>query len=273
MDYFLTYRKFIDLLIYPLNSEKKQLLNAYFRLLTEEALVKGFIGKADPQLLWLRHILDALLVLQSQAVSEAILAAGQIIDLGSGAGIPGIPLAIMFPEKNFLLIESMKKRADFLYKVIERLGLKNAGVLNIRIEDIDKDSSALKRPQQNGPDGKSGKNTASPLVLFRAFLKPLVSLELSLYLVGLNSKLLYWRSRRFDTPLSQSGTLPENDFQPVNRRMKDMGYHVENFFELKCPEELAVRGVYLINYTGRKNKKYPRSWKQISGDVLNNKVI
>ena len=60
-----------------------------------------------------------------------------VVDLGSGGGLPGIPIAIKGPEKQVILVESSSKKASFLLNTINKLGLKNAKVIHARIEDVD----------------------------------------------------------------------------------------------------------------------------------------
>ena len=60
-----------------------------------------------------------------------------VVDLGSGGGLPGIPLAIANPNKQFLLVESNTKKASFLLNTVTKLDLKNTEVINNRIENID----------------------------------------------------------------------------------------------------------------------------------------
>ncbi len=60
-----------------------------------------------------------------------------VVDLGSGGGLPGIPIAINGPEKQVVLVESSSKKASFLLNASNRLGLKNVTVIHARIEDID----------------------------------------------------------------------------------------------------------------------------------------
>jgi len=60
-----------------------------------------------------------------------------VVDLGSGGGLPGIPIAIRGPEKKVVLVESNSKKASFLLNTINKLNLKNVKVINARIEDID----------------------------------------------------------------------------------------------------------------------------------------
>jgi 16S rRNA (guanine527-N7)-methyltransferase len=60
-----------------------------------------------------------------------------VIDLGSGGGLPGIPLAIVYPEKNIYLVESNTKKSSFLLNATSRLNLGNTTVINKRLEEID----------------------------------------------------------------------------------------------------------------------------------------
>ena len=89
------------------------------------------IGREDVQRL---HFLDSLSV--SQAIPRAVLESGRFADVGSGAGFPGIPLAIAFPGLHASLIESTGKKATFISALIDELDLSNASVLNDRAETL-----------------------------------------------------------------------------------------------------------------------------------------
>ena len=75
------------------------------------------------------HIADSLII--SSSLNK------NIVDLGSGGGFPGIPLAITNPDKEFYLIESNTKKSSFLLSTISRLGLDNTSVINQRIEEVE----------------------------------------------------------------------------------------------------------------------------------------
>ena len=75
------------------------------------------------------HIADSLII--SSSLNK------NIVDLGSGGGFPGIPLAIINPEKEFYLIESNTKKSSFLLNTTSRLGLDNTSVINKRIEKVE----------------------------------------------------------------------------------------------------------------------------------------
>lgn len=259
MNYFKKYSSFIDLFINPLESDKINLLNRYFDFLIKDAMPRGLIGKAEEEVIWVRHILDSLLILQEKEIYETLLNSEIIIDLGSGAGLPGIPLAIVFPENKFLLIDATQKRVQFLEKITQELNLQNVNLLFSRIEDIKNSHVPVLQ------------NCEKRVIVFRAFLKPLVSLEMALHVMTKNSKVLYWRSRRFDfseTPENKNNVF----FDQVNSRIQELGYKIINFHNLACPEELNARGAYLIEYAGKKNEKYPRKWNKIKNDPLINKI-
>lgn len=76
-----------------------------------------------------RHLLDSLSVVP-------YIDAERIIDVGTGGGLPGIPLAIMFPEKSFTLLDSAGKKTRFLFQVKTQLGLDNVQVENRRVESF-----------------------------------------------------------------------------------------------------------------------------------------
>jgi len=75
-----------------------------------------------------RHILDSLSVLP-------YIQASHIIDIGTGAGLPGIPLAISQPEVKFTLLDANGKKTRFLFQVVQSLGLENIEIVNARVEN------------------------------------------------------------------------------------------------------------------------------------------
>ena len=84
-----------------------------------------------------KHLLDSL----SCYHWEEIEAARRIVDIGTGAGFPGIPLALAYPDKNFVLIDSLRKRIDFLRNACAELKLNNVDLIHARAEDAARDES------------------------------------------------------------------------------------------------------------------------------------
>jgi len=88
----------------------------------------GLIGPLEPARIWSRHILNCALL-------APLLRPGVVGDVGSGAGLPGLVLAIARPDIEFVLIEPMERRVDWLRSETERLGLENVSVLRARAEE------------------------------------------------------------------------------------------------------------------------------------------
>lgn len=89
-----------------------------------------------PEEMWMRHIFDSLTLMPMLA---ELPEGAKIADVGSGAGLPGIPLAIAMPAGDFTLIESTGKKAAFIEAAAKALGLKNVEVLNERAEEVGRD--------------------------------------------------------------------------------------------------------------------------------------
>jgi 16S rRNA (guanine527-N7)-methyltransferase len=102
----------------------------YFDLLVRDGDLLGLIGPRELPKLWSRHILNS-------AVVADLVEDGQLVaDVGSGAGFPGIPMAILRPDVRFVLIEPMERRANWLAEVVvPELELKNVKVLRGRAEE------------------------------------------------------------------------------------------------------------------------------------------
>jgi 16S rRNA (guanine527-N7)-methyltransferase len=105
-----------------LDADRLARLAAYEEALRDRAIPRGFVSAGDADRLWERHIRDSLRALP-ELPREA-----RIADLGSGAGLPGLPLAIAAPSCSFSLIEVRRGRAAFLESVVDGLGLRNVEV-------------------------------------------------------------------------------------------------------------------------------------------------
>ena len=103
---------------------------AYARALVGDSDQLGLLGPRELPKLWSRHILNS-------AVVAELLGEGELVaDVGSGAGLPGIPMAIARPDVDFVLIEPMERRANWLQKQVDSLELSNVSVLRARAEEV-----------------------------------------------------------------------------------------------------------------------------------------
>ena len=96
--------------------------------LAQQGEERGLIGPLELPRLWSRHILNC-------AIVAPLLRPGRVGDVGSGAGLPGLVLAIARPDVSFVLIEPMERRAAWLNEQVAELGLDNVVVLRARAED------------------------------------------------------------------------------------------------------------------------------------------
>ncbi len=110
-----------------ISSEKIILLAQYIELLFQWNAIYNLTATKNEEDFITHHILDSLII-------GPYLSGDRIIDVGSGAGLPGIPLAIYYPDKQFTLLESRGKKVRFLQAVCAKLKLKNITVVNQRVE-------------------------------------------------------------------------------------------------------------------------------------------
>lgn len=102
----------------------------YAELLTGIGTERGIVGPAEASRIWDRHLLNC------GVVAQLIPGSGSVVDLGSGAGLPGIVLAILLPESTVVLLEPMARRVRFLQECVAELGLANVEVLRGRAEEL-----------------------------------------------------------------------------------------------------------------------------------------
>jgi 16S rRNA (guanine527-N7)-methyltransferase len=102
----------------------------YVGLLAGAGVAQGLLGPHEVPRLWGRHVLNCA------AVAELVPHPATLVDLGSGAGLPGIVLALLLPDVKVILLERMERRAAFLQECVRLLGLPNAEVRCSRAEDL-----------------------------------------------------------------------------------------------------------------------------------------
>ena len=102
----------------------------FHAMLREDGVLRGLVGPREVGRLWERHLVN------SAAVVPFLPEHGRIVDVGSGAGLPGVVVAAMRPAAEVVLLEPMERRTDWLTEVVDRLGLANVQVLRGRAEDV-----------------------------------------------------------------------------------------------------------------------------------------
>lgn len=121
-----------DAIAVRLYRDNYKTIRQYVDILASRGVDWGLIGPREIGRLWERHILNSI------ALESLIPEGCRVADVGSGAGLPGIPLAILRPDLEMILIEPMLRRSNFLTEAIEELGLDDrVSVVRGRAEDAD----------------------------------------------------------------------------------------------------------------------------------------
>jgi 16S rRNA (guanine527-N7)-methyltransferase len=110
--------------------ERIGLARRYVQSLATDGVVRGLIGPREPARLWTRDVLN------TAAVAGLIEPGARVVDIGSGAGLPGIPLAIARPDCPITLVEPLDRRVRFLLEMVDALGLVNCRVVRGRAEEV-----------------------------------------------------------------------------------------------------------------------------------------
>lgn len=113
-----------------INKEQLEKLNIFSSMLVKDNGEYNLTGITNENDLRCKHIIDSLLINKTFSFDKT----KKIIDVGTGAGFPGIPISIIFPQKEITLIDSLKKRTNFIEKVIKELKMKNVKVICERAE-------------------------------------------------------------------------------------------------------------------------------------------
>ncbi len=165
-------------------------LEIYLRLLDQWSRRINLVSQGDWSVLATKHLRQALTMVPVVASIPRRL----VMDLGSGAGLPAIPLKIALSDSHFVLVESRRKRAHFLREVVRSVGLDRIEVVNERIESL----------SPVGADLVTARAVASPdklLALVQRHLSPHGWILSTLKKDAAHSELLAWRSDKVSSAL------------------------------------------------------------------------
>lgn len=165
-----------------INIEQQQRLLDYVQMIVEGLCRQRLVGTRDKKELIGHHLCDCLYPLKFH-----IPGPGELLDLGTGAGLPGIPLKICLPGQHLYLLDSNQRKINFLISVSERLGLENVYTLPGRAEDWARDAGFRER---------------FDTVVSRAVADTAVLAELALPLTKIDGDLLLYKGPRGEAELA-----------------------------------------------------------------------
>lgn len=122
---------------FPLHAEQMKKFGVYYSLLIEWNTKMNLTAITEPREFAVKHIIDSLTAFRGIEDVNAF----HLIDIGTGAGFPGIPLKIVRPDIKLVLLDSLKKRVRFLETVVEVLGLEDTACLHGRAEEAARENS------------------------------------------------------------------------------------------------------------------------------------
>ena len=215
--------------------EMEEQFELYYEILAEESQKYNLTSITSKDDVYLKHFYDSILLVKQIDITNK-----SIVDIGSGAGFPGIPLKIVSPTTKITLVEPTTKRANFLQMVIDKLGLKDIEVINDRAENI-----------INSHREKFDFATA------RAVAPLNILLELLTPFVKVNGNII-----------ALKGSSYQEELDICNKAFKELDIKVKNIYQEELPNNQGLRPIIVINKTKKTNPKYPRAYAQIKKKPL-----
>ena len=208
-------------------------LELFSSLLVEKNKVMNLTGITEPREVATLHLLDSLSLLPM-----APLSGKRIVDVGTGAGFPGVPLKIVLPESHITLLDSLNKRIDFLRESCDTIGLKDVDCVHARAEEF-------------------GHREEYDYAVSRAVAALPVLCELCLPLVKVGGEFLAMKSSH-----------TEEEINAAKAAIKLLGGEISEVIDYTIPTTDIVHRVVRIKKIAPTAQKYPRRFAQIKKQPL-----
>ncbi len=180
-----SFEEWLDSVGLDITDSQFKKLSQYVDLLKKKNEELNLTAITDIQQIWIKHILDSLMAVPFFKVESGM----QVMDIGTGGGLPGIPLAILFPSVNFTLADSVQKKITAVEEFAHELNLKNVRCIAERAEILGHDKAH--RDQYD-------------LVLTRAFAPLRILIELTVPLIHLYGNVIAYKGPEYISELSAS---------------------------------------------------------------------
>ena len=204
-------------------------LDKYYHLLVDENQKYNLTAITEEPDVYLKHFYDSLTLYKGIKLTNEY-----ILDIGSGAGFPGLVLKIVLPDIKIDLLDSTTKRCQFLEQVINSLGLKNINVINARAEEYAKNNREI-----------------YDIVTSRAVAPLKHLLEYSIPVLKVGGKFISLKSNI------------DNELININNYYHKLSLQDEQIINFNLPNAGGYRTIYQVTKTKKTNSLYPRSYAQI----------
>lgn len=198
----------------------------YMNLLIEWNEKMNLTAITDPEEIILKHFIDSITILKN--IENNV----KIVDVGTGAGFPGIPLSIMRPDLKTILVDSLNKRLIFLQEVVNKLQLKNVEIIHARAEEFGQN----KKYRENFDIATS--RAVANLATLSEYLIPLVK-------VG--GKVIAMKASEL-----------QQEVEDAKKAINTLGGKIEKIEEFNLPQSDIGRTIVIIKKEKQTPNKYPR---------------
>jgi 16S rRNA (guanine527-N7)-methyltransferase len=215
------------------------LLMRYLEIIYNYNMNTNIVGTKKKEDILVRHFLDCLSILKyRKSIFGLEDECKKILDIGTGAGLPGMLLAIFMKNKKFYLMDKKIKKISFLEKTIEALNLSNVTLIRSKAEELAHDSSYRENYD---------------LVLARAVAKINILSELAIPFCKINGKIVFYKSKKVF-----------NEVISARHEIAKLGGRVYSLKEVNVPELNEFRIFMIITKEKSTPCKYPRSIAKIN---------
>ena len=226
------FKKELEKLNINLTETQEKQLETYYEMLVETNKNINLTAITEKEEVYLKHFYDSLTLAKTIDLTQNL----KIIDIGTGAGFPGLVLKIVFPTLDVTLLDSLEKRINFLNEVIQKLNLTNIKTVHSRIEDY--------------------KEETFDIVTSRAVAKTNILLELSCQLAKTNGYFIFLKSNI------------EEELKESEKCLEILNMKLEEKVEFNLPKENSKRTIIKIRKTQEIKKQYPRNFAKIKKKPL-----
>ena len=214
-----------------LTSDMLNKFELYYSKLVEVNSYMNITAITDHEEVYVKHFLDSLYILKAIEKEDSY----SILDVGSGAGFPSIPLAIVDSKANVTIIDALNKRINFLNDLVKYIGIDNVKAFHERAEDYAKE-----------------KRESFDYVTARAVARLNVLAELCLPLTKVGGYFI-----------AMKGQGGKEELDEASNAIKVLGGSLDKIIEVDLPDNVGKREIIIIKKIKPTNNKYPREFKKI----------